>query len=463
MKTHIAKAFHGKKILILGYGREGQSTLKLLSKIMPLADITVADKNENLLLNDSLINELRIKVRYGEHYLNHLNDYDILIKTPGIKLDPRVTEFDPTKVTSQTDLFMAAYKNQIIGITGTKGKSTTSSLIHHIIKSNNEHVVLGGNIGTPLFQLIDQIKPETHIVCELSSHQLEYVNHAPRISVLLNIFQEHLDHYISFQHYQQAKFNIALKQSASDYFIYPATDSLIQDLIQENEIQGKKLPVYKGTYEGDGIGMDGKRYILRYNNRTEQILPIGFSTPLIGIHNQTNSIIAGSVAALLGIKEEIIKEAIATFVPLEHRLEPVGVINGVNCYNDSISTIPEAAIAAIESLKPVDTVIIGGFDRGIDYSSLIAYFTKGTVKNIVFTGPAGKRIFTQLNESSTETAIHYIDSFNHAVFEAIRLTPAGGLCLLSPAASSFNEFIDFVERGKRFKELVLSQQKSRPE
>ena len=181
--------------MILGFGREGRSTLAFLQKYLPEAVVAVADKNP-----------MEGVAHSGEDYLQSVYDYDIVIKTPGISLK----DFDPRgiEITSQTDLFLSQFHHQTIGITGTKGKSTTTSLIHHLLKSSGHDAILTGNIGIPCFDIMEQIHENSIVVYELSAHQLEYVHNSPRVGVLLNVFEEHLDHFGTFERYKHAKFNL---------------------------------------------------------------------------------------------------------------------------------------------------------------------------------------------------------------------------------------------------------------
>lgn len=465
MRSFLQSELAGKKVLILGYGREGKSTLRILKDAIPFDAISVADKNASSLITDEFINNSGINIIYGDNYLDGISDYDLIIKSPGISLKDIDTSGFTKRITSQADLFLARYGQQTTGITGTKGKSTTSSLLFHILKSHNNNALFGGNIGVPLFDLIDEIKPDTRIVCELSSHQLEFSTHAPHIAILLNLFQEHLDHYNSYLDYQLAKYNIACNQKFGDFFIYTATDSHIARLINDKPVEGEKLPLDLTSDSSTGISISGDYFTLKFTNSAKantvrntitelKLLPLNFESKLQGRHNRHNAVIAAAAAALQGIPTETIVSSVKTFEPLEHRLEFVGEINGVKYFNDSISTIPEAAIAAIESLCPVDTIILGGFDRGIDYFLLIEYLAQGYVKNIATTGPAGKHIHELLSIYRPAIDSYYFDKFDDAVKKAIELTPMNGTCLLSPAASSYNEFANFEERGKRFKSLV---------
>jgi len=193
-----------KKILILGFGKEGQSTYSLLRKLFPEKTLCIADRNGNLKENEIIkADSARVCLHLGDVYLDNISDYDLIIKSPGISLK-NFSDCDFSKFTSHTELFIRLFRKHIIGITGTKGKSTTASLIHHIISAYTKNCVLVGNIGVPPFDMLDSINRDTIIVYELSSHQLEQVQVSPHISVLLNLYEEHLDHYQSFENYQQA-------------------------------------------------------------------------------------------------------------------------------------------------------------------------------------------------------------------------------------------------------------------
>ncbi len=455
--SFIAEFLQGKRVLILGYGREGRSTLNLIVKTGIKADLTIADKNEASLNVYELISKNHCRVLSGPDYLNTINHYDIVIKSPGISL--KDVDYDKSRITSQTDLFLKVYGSRTVGVTGTKGKSTTSSLIYHILKSVFPDTVFGGNIGIPLFDLADRIGENSKIVCELSSHQLEFTNHSPHIAVLLNLFQEHLDHYKSFLDYQKAKLNIALYQKPRDYFIYHSEDQNLQLLLKSHEqIKSNKLPM--------SINQDP----INTNGIPAAIIEGKLSSNLPGEHNRLNVKIAAASSFLMGAGLSDIEAALKTFNPLEHRLEFVGIFNDKKFYNDSISTIPESAIAAVESLKPVYTLILGGFNRGIDYNNLAEYILNSDTRSIITTGPAGATIyrllidkgFTQAEIEGSHTGSNnriliHKDAFDDAVAEAIKNTPAGSTCLLSPAASSYNEFKNFEYRGNRFKELVSAQ------
>ncbi len=455
MKSLIRSVTNGKKVLILGYGREGKSSLRFIRETCPGLILTIADGDQKITEKNPELEQEGISVECGPGYLNHINNFDIILKSPGISLKPTEIKVDPQKISSQTDLFLRAYSSQIVGVTGTKGKSTTASLIYHIMRLYSENTLFAGNIGIPLFNLIPDITPETRIVCELSSHQLEFISKGPRIAILLNLFQEHLDHYDSFYDYQMAKLQAGLKQSESDYFIWTAGDANTCKLLDQHHLNSKSLPVYRSTFDGNGIGFSGDNLVIRMGSGERILIPKNTKTKLEGEHNRINISVAAAAATLMNIPAAVIEQGISSFNPLEHRIEFVGTYNNKRFYNDSISTIPEATIAAISTLKHTDTLILGGYDRGIDYS-VLTRFLKGLSKTkLILTGPAGKRILHELDAGIEryENAV-FIEEFKKAVQTAIAFTPEGGTCLLSPAAASYDSFKNFEERGKCFKELV---------
>lgn len=455
MKTLIKSVTQGKKVLLLGYGREGKSSLGFIRENCVGLSLTIADSNPLIVDKNPELKQEGINVISGPDYLNHINNFDLIIKSPGVSLKDIKPKIDPNKISSQTDLFLRAYSPQIAGITGTKGKSTTSSLLYHIIKTHTSDTLLAGNIGVPLFDLIPDITPETRIVCELSSHQLEYITKSPHIGILLNLYQEHLDHYSSFYDYQMAKLQIGLKQSVDDYFLWTAFDTNTRKLLSRNKLISINLPVFNKTFEGAGIGVSGNNIVLKIHNEARILAPALPETKLRGTHNHINISVAAAAAALMNIPAQAIVSGIASFTPLEHRIEFVGTFKNKSFFNDSISTIPEATIAALKTIRQVDTLILGGFDRGIDYSILIEYLLAFTDKKIVFTGPAGARILDEYIKGGGNPELAFFENdFNKAVFAAIELTPENGTCLLSPAASSYDNFKNFEERGKCFKKLV---------
>lgn len=423
MLDTIFKRLRGKKILIAGFGREGKSTLAFLNKYLPHATIGIADKNESVLQS---VDKERYMIHTGDEYLNFLSDYDIVIKTPGLPLHD--VNCDLSKISSQTDLFLEAYHNQIIGISGTKGKSTTSSLIYHLLKESGQDAIIAGNIGIPVFDCIPMISKRTIVVYELSAHQLQFIHKSPRVGVLLNVFEEHLDHFGTFENYKNAKINMLRYMNNADIGVLNS----------------------RLCFEAEKLGL---RYVDFENYNFDDYQIDWDNVPLKGEHNMLNIKAALCACYSFGLALDGIVPHLSTFKPLEHRQEFVGVFDGVAFYNDSISTIPQAAIAALKTLKKVDFLLLGGYDRGIDYSSLIQYLNENPLKYVMVTGEAGKNIKDLLSESYKREIITYKDM--DAAFDFIKSNAeSNDVCLLSPAAASYDQYVNFEERGRKFKSLA---------
>jgi UDP-N-acetylmuramoyl-L-alanine---L-glutamate ligase len=453
MKEFLARIFSNKTILILGFGCEGQSTYKLIREYFPNLQLTIADKRLDVV--DQISSDKFLSYNLGESYMQGLDVYDLIIKTPGISLQELPDLMLTGKITSQTDLFLQAYASQVIGVTGTKGKSTTTSLIYHILTSAGRKAVLVGNIGLPPFEVISQLGESTLVIFELSSHQLEFITRAPHISILLNLFQEHLDHYTSVEAYHKAKWNIAAEQQENDYFIYNAENAGIQSWLKCTKLKSYLLPYSLDISMKQGIILKMNGEILIKTHGVNSILfhkDIPRNIP--GDHNLMNAMAAAVACRLAGVSEEDISHGISSFAGLPHRIEYVGIFDGIKYYNDSIATIPEATIEAIKTLHDVDTLILGGFDRGIDYSELVGYLSKSSIRNLILIGDAGRRISDQLVKRKVLQNMFTATDYQQIIEIARRQTAKGKICLLSPAAASYDMFRNFEERGEVYKKIV---------
>lgn len=430
MFTSLNNFFKNKRVLILGLGREGRSTLEILKKI----PCTIGISDKSLTVTEDIKD---YELYSGDEYLNCLDSFDIIMKSPGIALFNNISDETKAKITSQTDLLLRYCKNRIIGITGTKGKSTTSSLTCHILKNCGIDSVLIGNIGIPPLERIDDFKNNTVIVCEMSCHQLEYVKASPDIAVLLNVFEEHLDHYVDFNAYKSAKENIYKYQTENDLLII--NKDLIKDSIKSERVTASLKE------EADICLMDNSLIIGKESFEADKV-----RTRLIGRHNLYNIGIAVYIAKRLGCKNDDIFKAVSTFTGLTHRLEDIGVFGGVHYINDSISTCPSTAIAAVNAFDKTDTLIIGGMDRGIDYSELIDFINQSGIDNIILLPDSGYRIFDKLD--CEKRNIVKAENLEEAVNIAKRVTKYR--CILSPAAASYGFYKNFEERGEHFRKLV---------
>lgn len=387
-----------KCILIWGYGVEGKSTERFLKKFCKVKHIDI----------------------YEGKYENIIEDnYDLIIKSPGI-----VMEEDNEKYTSQTELFLGQFRDQTIGVTGTKGKSTTSTMLYTVLKRCCDNkVLLLGNIGCPCLDYYEEISEETIIVYEMSCHQLAHTKLSPHIAVFLNFYEEHLDYYGTMEKYFNAKCNITVNQQKEDIL-------LLGENVPEIKTLANVIKIHKSN---------------------------DFELLMNGIQNQYNAEFIYFIAVnLFGLNCEKVKYHIERFSGLPHRLEYLGTKNGVRYYDDSISTIPEATIYAIESIDNVQTVLIGGKDRHINYDKLTYFIREHPHIHFICMYDSGKRIYDALSDiSNCNMAVDLKD----AVKMAKELSIQGSACLLSPAAASYGEFRNFEDRGDKFRKFVFNDTK----
>lgn len=437
---YIKEYTDGKSVCILGFGREGKSTYKILQKFCSPDSIAIADLNPV----DRIANELpdSVKLICGEDYQKSLDDFDLVFKSPGIVLEKSPSELKCT-ITSETQVFFTVFREQIIGITGTKGKSTVTSLIYHILKESGKDCRIAGNIGIPVFDIAEGITDQTTIVCELSCHQLEYMTVSPAKAVFLNLFEEHLDHYGTLENYYNAKKNIYLHQRSYDTL-------WINRKLLTDDIPSVTVTVSDKFNNADVFIIKSKVY-----DSDDGELEIPYKKiKLLGAHNYYNIAVAWDICRNIVTRAEFNK-ALLSFVPLPHRLEPVGTYGGISWYDDSISTACATAIEAMKCVPELQTILIGGMDRGIDYSPLVDYLNL-TEYRIICMETSGKRIYDMIKDMqfSAPERVFFVPHLEDAVNKAVEVTEQGRSCVLSPASASYGIFKNFEERGDRFQELV---------
>ena len=443
-----------ENVLILGFGKEGKSTYNLIRKYLTSKKLTIADSNVNLLLdNEFLKNDNNLDVVLGDNYLNSLKDYDLIIKSPGVNFKFISTDKFVDNITSQLELFLKYCDSKTIGVTGTKGKSTTSSLIYYILNNLGKDTILVGNIGVPVFERLEDISKNTLVVIEMGVHQLQFLKHSPDISAILNVYEEHLDHYKSYDEYIQSKYNIFKFQKKDSYQIL-GVDSDSKSLA-DNLLNLYKISTCKSCIDR-GILIEDKSLYLIKNSKCTLIYSDNRKRKLLGNHNLYNIACSLCVCDILNLDLGLVSSIIDEFSPLEHRMEYVGTYKDISFYNDSIATIPLAAINCFESIDNIETVIIGGMDRGINLDILIDYLNNNEkILNCIFLKDTGYMIADKLESLKCSKKIIRAKDMDEAVKVSYQLTTSGKACCLSPAAASYNNYKNFEERGNDFKNCVL--------
>ncbi len=439
-----------KKILVLGFGIEGKASYNFLRRNFPNKKIYISDKKdfrvENNEINKKLIKEVEknlVEITTGDKYLENLKKYDLILKTPGLSFKGIKISKIEDKIYTSIDLFLKYYNNVTIGVTGTKGKSTISTMIYNILKNENKDVYLLGNIGIPIFDQIENINKDSIVVIELSSHQLQFMKYTTQIAILINVFPEHLDHYNSYKEYVDCKYKI-FSNSQNMLKEFP---KFKQTQIYGKETESMKQKKYKYNKESLCINIEDGIY--------DDIIK-KLDLKVVGRHNIQNAIFALVVADILNVNMEKAIETIKNFKGLPHRLEYVTTFNNVKYYDDSISTIPETTIAALKTLKETETLIIGGLNRNINYKVLIKFLNKiyelneYSLKNIILLPTTGHDVEQEIREEYNKVIVNDI---KEAVKEAVKVTKEGN-CLLSPAAASYGFYKNFEERGDVFKETI---------
>lgn len=451
------KYINAKKVAIIGLG---VSNIPLINYLYDLgARITVFDQKDENELNEQALNNVKAKgfeIVTGKECLKAVNGFDIIFRSPSAlpTIPELVAEVERGAIlTSEIEMLLKLAPCKVIGVTGTEGKTTTTSIIAEIIKKAGYNCFLGGNIGKPIFVEIGNIKPEDVIVIELSSFQLMDMDVSPDIAVVTNIYPDHLNVHKSYDEYQEAKKNIFKYQNKKGVVILNKDNDITYSFAKE--AQGKlilfsskeKLEngyIYDRDDETIKFCQDGiRRHILKKSD-----------IKLRGIHNYENICAAlAATASLVSVEKQT--EAIKAFNGVEHRLEFVRELDGVKYYNDSIGTSPASTIAGLNAFDENIILLAGGSDKGLDYKEVGETIAK-KVGTLILTGPTSEKI-----EAATVKALNgenvkvcHCKDLEEAVDISRKVARIGDVVLLSPASASFDAFKNFAERGKKFKELV---------
>jgi UDP-N-acetylmuramoylalanine--D-glutamate ligase len=442
----------GKKVTVIGGARSGVAAALLL--VERGARVTLTDLRPALaeMADDRRLRAAGVRLELGEHRPQTLTESDLIVLSPGVSLhQPQVAAARRAGIAVMGEIELASrwLSGRIVAITGTKGKSTTTTLAGRMFNAGGLKALVGGNIGTPLSSQVADSTPETFHIVEVSSFQLETTDaFHPWIAVLLNFSPDHLDRHSSVEEYAQAKMKIFANQTDQDWAVINADDP--ETLAMARKIRARRLDFSPHRSVKEGIVI--KKGMIRdvRDGGDVPLVPLS-SIQLIGLHLRADVMAAAAVARIAGVAPEAMVRAVESFAGLEHALEPVATIDGVRFVNDSKATNVEAARRAIESFDEGLVVILGGRFKGGDLSLLAAPLRERKATAVVAIGEAQPLIQTALEGA---VPVHLAANLSSAVRQAFTLTPPGGTVLLSPACASFDMFNDYAERGATFKQEV---------
>ncbi len=450
--------YKNKKVAVLGLGIEGRDLVKFL--LEDGASITIRDSKDEKEIDCGDIDKSRLNFVCGENYLDGLEKYDVIFRSPGVyRYKKELLELDKKgiEISSAIKLFIERCPSMVIGVTGTKGKGTTSTLAYEILKTSGKDVYLAGNIGKPCLELLPLLNSDSVVILELSSFQLIDLDISPHISIVLNVTSDHLDWHKNRKEYVNAKRNIVKHQRESDFVIinadYDDTMSFVSGTVAKCFYFSRNKKV-EGVYVENNvikINMDGDIHDV---GNTSRLL-------LRGEHNWENITAALCTAKLAGADLANMKKAVYGFKGLEHRLELVKEVDDVKYYNDSFATGPQPVIAAVKSFSEPITLILGGFDKRLDYDRLATVIEEqGNVSAIVLIGDIAKQIKKSLVKKSYSGKILEMGkpTMGELVEICAQVTMKGGVVILSPGSSSFDMFDSYKQRGELFKKAVRKLQ-----
>lgn len=430
------------------------------------ARVTLLDQKPARELGERLqeVAQWPVRTVLGPGYLDVLSEgFDVVFLTPGMpKHLPQVEEARRrgAVVSGEIPLFLELCPAPVVGITGSAGKTTTSTLVARMLEASGYRVYLGGNIGAPLIDRVHEIPPSARVVLEISSFQLELTERSPHVGVLLNLFPDHMDVHSSWDEYVAAKRRIFLHQTPQDYVVLNAEDDVVAS--QAEDARGKVLffgeqgPFPRGAWvEGQG---EGRKLVLRLpREEAAPVCPVA-ALRLVGRHNLLNALAAATAAGLVGGQRAAMAQVLGSFTGIPHRLERVAEVDGVLYVNDSIATTPDRALAALASLPGPLILIAGGYDKKLDFAGF-ARGVLGKVRHLILLGATAPRIRLAVEQAAAETGLpgpglHEVAGMAEAVELARFLARPGDTVLLSPACASFGLFRNYEERGAVFRELV---------
>lgn len=445
----------GKKVLVFGSGISGIGAVKLLEDHG--AEVILCDGNDKLdkvAMKEQLGDGVKAEIILGEFPEKLIDTLDIAVLSPGVPTDlPVVNAMRDKKVAviGEVELAYAFGKGDVLAITGTNGKTTTTTLLGEIMKAYKEHTYVVGNIGNPYTVAARQMEEDAVAVAEMSSFQLEsIVTFRPKVSAILNFTPDHLNRHHTMEAYVNAKKNIAKNQTAEDYCILNYEDERTREFGEHIDAQviyfSSRQKLEKGIYLDNGN--------MIYKNPEEVLVCNVDELQLLGMHNYENYMAAVAMAAVYGVPMDIIRKVIRAFKGVEHRIEYVTEKNGVVYYNDSKGTNPDAAIKGIQAMNRRTVLLGGGYDKGSEFTEWINAFD-GKVKKLILIGATKEKIAADAEKCGFHDYV-FADTFEEAVLLAAKTAESGEAVLLSPACASWGMFPNYEVRGDEFKRIVNS-------
>lgn len=447
----------GKKAAVLGFGISNRPLARTLAKWN--AQVTVFDRKEETAFSDiiSEYRDLGIEFSFGDRYLDNLKGFDIIFRTPGMRFDiPQIQKEveNGTELTSEMEIFMKLCPAFIYGVTGSDGKTTTTSLVYEFLINEGLNCYLGGNIGTPLLDRIEEIEPSDRVVLELSSFQLQTMKNSPDTAIITNLSPNHLDIHKSMDEYIEAKKNIFKYQKTTDRLVLNYDNQITRSFISEAIAKTALFSINDECSFGSFI--KDNNIVYRENDEETEIMPIS-EIKLPGMYNVEN-ILAAITAVIPEVSPDTIRKVAKSFGGVEHRNEFVKKIREVTFRNNSIGSSPTRTIAALKTFNGNVVLIAGGYDKNLSYDELGA-FLPGHIKALVLMGATSDKIESAYrkhieNEGLEPVPVLRASGMEDAVKKAYSIAESGDIVLLSPASASFDMYPNFMERGKHFKEIV---------
>jgi len=442
----------GKRVLVVGLGKSGLAAARFLKKRG--ARVTVSDARPATLISElPVLLDEGFMVEAGSHGLLTFRRQDLIVVSPGVPANvPELMQVRAMgmHIIGELELGAEYLRGEVVAITGSNGKTTTTTLVGEILKASGRTTLVGGNIGRPVVELAEESTPEAWSVLEVSSFQLETVEtFKPRIALVLNITPDHLDRHGSFENYAAAKARITEFQTADDFLVLNAEDVKTQMVAAKTKAQIYWFSAKRQIKQGAFVHGESIFFIAKEGAKPEPVMPVA-EIPLAGAHNVENVLAAVCAARLAGVESSVIRAAVAAFKAVEHRLEFVREVEGVRYYNDSKATNVDATVKAVEAFEGGIWLILGGKDKDSDYATM-STLLRERVKTVLTIGSAAEKIERQL---AGVVKIERAETLERAVALAHEAAGAGDVVLLAPACASFDQFENYEHRGRVFKELV---------